>query len=155
MTYDLISREHLLSEIDELMKSPWFNNGKDDDTFAHYGYVERKEAVEIVRDLCVKTEPTVFKRPCSNCANEDSLKLFDNLPSVTPERQKREWIPVTEGLPKNEGTYLIIKSIHDCNSVDICYFDGEDFIDKYGIYNDVTAWMPLPEPYKEVLNDNN
>ena len=77
MTDDLISREHLLSEIDELMKSPWFSNGKDEETWAHYGYVERKEAVEVVRDLCVKTEPTVFKRPCSNCANEDSINICD------------------------------------------------------------------------------
>ena len=59
---DTVSREHLLSEIDKLMQSPWFNNGKDDDTFIHYGYVERKEAVEIVRDLCVKAEPSVTLR---------------------------------------------------------------------------------------------
>lgn len=95
MTDDLISREHLLSEIGELMKSPWFSNGKDEETWAHYGYVERKEAVEIVRDLCVKEEPsvtskttkcedisdlhppTVFKRPCSTCANEDSINICD------------------------------------------------------------------------------
>lgn len=60
---DIISRKHLLSEIDDLMKSPWFNNGKDDDTITHYGYVERKEAVEIVRDLCVKAEPSVTPKP--------------------------------------------------------------------------------------------
>jgi len=57
-----VSREHLLSGIDELMQSPWFNRGKDDldsASLSHYGYVERKEAVEVVRDLCVKTEPSV------------------------------------------------------------------------------------------------
>lgn len=62
---DCVSREHLLSEIDKLMQSPWFKNGKDfyDDTLTHYGYVERKEAVEIVRDLCVKKEPPVTPKP--------------------------------------------------------------------------------------------
>lgn len=50
-------------------ESPWFNNGKDDDMIAHYGYIERKEAVEIVRDLCVKEEP-----------------------SVQPEKPKGKWI---------------------------------------------------------------
>ena len=60
---DIISRKHLLSEIDELMQSPWFNHGKDDDMITHYGYVERKEAVEVVRDLCVKTEPPVNLKP--------------------------------------------------------------------------------------------
>lgn len=58
---DAVSRKHLLSEIDKLMQSPWFNNGKDfyDGTNTHYGYVERKEAVEIVRDMCIKAEPPV------------------------------------------------------------------------------------------------
>ena len=56
---DVVSREHLLSEIEALKQTPWFNNGRDDDRFTHYGYVERKEAVEIVRDLCVKIEPPV------------------------------------------------------------------------------------------------
>ena len=59
---DCISREHLLHEIAELMKSPWFNHGKDDCTITRYGYVERKEAVEIVRDLCVKEEPPVIPK---------------------------------------------------------------------------------------------
>lgn len=89
---DTISRKHLLSEIDKLMQSPWFNNGKDDDMITHYGYVERKEAVEIVRDLCVKEEPPVTPKQrtgkwitqhviggrncemivCSNCREEFS-----------------------------------------------------------------------------------
>jgi len=56
---DTISRKHLLSQIDYLMKSPWFNSGKDSDIIMHYGYLERKEAVEIVRDLCVKEESSV------------------------------------------------------------------------------------------------
>ena len=56
---DMINRKHLLSEIDDLMKSPWFNRYRDDCGALHFGYIERKEAVEIVRDLCVKTEPPV------------------------------------------------------------------------------------------------
>ena len=69
---DAISRKHLLSEIDALMQSPWFNNGKDDDTFTHYAYVERKEAVEVVRDLCVKTEPSVTpERPKGDSGQEN------------------------------------------------------------------------------------
>lgn len=66
---DTISRKHLLSEIDALMQSPWFNNGKDGDRFTHYGYVERKEAVEVVRDLCVKA-----------------------LQPVTPKQRRGKWI---------------------------------------------------------------
>lgn len=65
---DCIDRKHLLNEISDLMESPWFNRGKDDlGSALHYGYVERKEAVEIVRDLCVKAEPSVTpERPSVN-----------------------------------------------------------------------------------------
>lgn len=68
---DAISRKHLLLEIDDLMKSPWFNRYKDDCGALHFGYIERKEAVEIVRDLCVKTEPLVQpKASCSEKPND-------------------------------------------------------------------------------------
>lgn len=50
---DAISREHLLEEIAMLKKSPWFNENT-------YGSkVIRKEAVEIVEDVCIKREPSV------------------------------------------------------------------------------------------------
>lgn len=100
---DTISRKHLLSEIDVLMKSPWFNRWKDDGGALHFGYTERKEAVEIVRDLCVKEEPPVTPKPrtghwirtgayytgaygsidyveCS-CCHEDSLEEGDYCPN--------------------------------------------------------------------------
>lgn len=60
---DTISRKHLLSEIDDLMKSPWFNRYKDDIGVLRHGYLERKEAVEVVRDLCVKAEQPVTLKP--------------------------------------------------------------------------------------------
>ena len=116
---DTISRKHLLSEIDALMQSPWFNNGKDDDMFTHYGYVERKEAVEIVRDLCIKKEPP-----------------------VTP---KQRWIPVSERLPENNGYYLVTeKRGRVCSYV----FRKEGNSEEYW-RRCAEAWMPFPEPYKE------
>lgn len=72
---DAISRKHLLSEIGKLMQSPWFNNGKDDDMFTHYGYVERKEAVEIVRDMCVKAEPPVIPKSLDTVLDEISAEI--------------------------------------------------------------------------------
>lgn len=54
---DCISREHLLSEIAELKKSPWFN----DDT--NGAKVIRKETIEIIDDLCINQEPSVQPKP--------------------------------------------------------------------------------------------
>lgn len=59
----------------------------------------------------------------------------------------REWIPVSERLPKEDGRYL-------CDwqgmRVGTCYFHKGHFR-VYGDIKDkyVTAWMPLPKPYEE------
>ena len=59
---DLISRTNLLKDIADLKKSPWFNDGKDiKDLFRHNSYVTRKEAVEIIEDLCIKKLPSAEK----------------------------------------------------------------------------------------------
>ena len=49
---DLISRSALIEEINELLKSPYANQQQ-------FG-AERREAIEIVRDLCVKQQPTAY-----------------------------------------------------------------------------------------------
>lgn len=88
-------------------------------------------------------------------------------PSVQPQRNKGKWIPVSERLPKDFGTYLIT-----LESGDVCncefnpdyideehgkgaftyyhdYFDNYTFglIDSEEISVDAIAWMPF-EPYK-------
>ena len=91
------------------------------------------------------------------CADEDSS-----------ENQKK-WIPVSERLP-SDGKYLVTRGdVIGRPMIGMRYFskdlskvDEFDFVDKkgisgwceydseYGWYIDdkVTAWMPLPEPYK-------
>lgn len=73
------------------------------------------------------------------------------LPSVTPQPNK--WTPVSE--KPNDGEYLVtridiigrpvVAERHFKNGKGWCENDTE-----YGWYTDnkVTAWMPLPEPYK-------
>ena len=130
---DVVSRKHLLSGIDELMQSPWFNHGKDDDMITHYGYVERKEAVEVVRDLCIKAEPSV-------------------------NTEQNSWIPVSERLPEKDGEYITtMKYIGVATGtiyidVEETFFDvGKGF--NVGVNESVIAWMPLPEPYKAESED--
>lgn len=63
-----IDADNLLKGIEELRQSPCFNRGKLEETdtdvdyncaLQHVGYLERKEAVEIIVDMCIKKEPTV------------------------------------------------------------------------------------------------
>lgn len=63
---DLILKDNVLKGIEELQKSSWYNTGKEpnrDFPFPHLEYIARKEAVEIIRDLCIKQEPTVDAEP--------------------------------------------------------------------------------------------
>lgn len=52
-----------------------------------------------------------------------------------------EWIPVTERLPEEDGGYLV--------TVKRGYVTTAVWIGITKLWNEVTAWMPLPEPYKE------
>lgn len=61
---------------------------------------------------------------------------------------KQEWISVDERLPETRETILYFNG----EWVDACYFDGDNFmtLDTYesSIVDNVTHWMPLPEPPK-------
>ena len=62
-----------------------------------------------------------------------------------------EWIPVTERLPKEDGSYLVSgKWGSGKESVGDCEFSVEDGYFQTAWNFDVLAWMPLPEPYKGV-----
>lgn len=57
---NLVSRRAVLDGIEDLKRSPWYQGD---------GYLVRKDAVEMVEQLCIK-----------------------NLPSAQPERKKGKWI---------------------------------------------------------------
>lgn len=67
------------------------------------------------------------------------------------------WIPISKQLPKCNGVYLVWRPHFFGGKIgmpSICYFDGSDtWHDSYGVdfertlhQEDVTHWMPLPEP---------
>lgn len=62
-----------------------------------------------------------------------------------------EWILVTERLPEKKGNYLFTATGYGCARILILSFDPDDELDaeiaSTGV--DLTAWMPLPEPYGE------
>lgn len=66
----------------------------------------------------------------------------------------RDWIPVSERLPQEEGEYLIClrhgKGISICNYAEgwNCYRGDDGTIDRGYELTDVVAWMPLPDAYE-------
>ena len=65
--------------------------------------------------------------------------ILNELPSVTP--QEPRWIPVTERLPKENGGYLV--------AVKQGYVTTALWVGSAEKWKEITAWMPLPEPYGE------
>ena len=80
------------------------------------------------------------------------------------------WIPCSERLPEKNGDYLCCSSgmaiitcgfaneLYKVDEWDFCDYKGKskkrgfyDYDSEYGYYevDNVVAWMPLPEPYKE------
>lgn len=77
-------------------------------------------------------------------------QAIEALPSVQPEQH---WIPCSEGLPEHGGRYLIsvLDGINRRTTVSP-YLPRCKAWSLTGrmAYWKVIAWMPLPEPYREV-----
>lgn len=85
------------------------------------------------------------------------LKAIDFAIAALREQEERKWISATERLPQNYISVLtFIPTVEPLPTVHEAYIGGDGEWHStvfYGIEDeDVTHWMPLPEPPKE---DNN
>lgn len=79
---------------------------------------------------------------------EDVLEMLEQLQDDMEQDEKENgWIPVSERLPEDDTTVLVsCKTRRGTTFVRAGYcIDGSWHLNCEG----VTAWMPLPEPYKE------
>lgn len=76
---ELIDRTHLLEEIKKLQKSPWYNHGKNDNAITKALYYERKEAIEVVRDLCINDEPVITEQEILDKIRDEVLEYIDDI----------------------------------------------------------------------------
>ena len=91
-----------------------------------------------------------LKRHC-----EEMCKKFETVPDsgtygehrlVLELLEQTEWIPITEKLPP-EGSHVLVSCKDGFVTADDYFSYG---FDDWG--DSVTAWMPLPKPYKELLD---
>lgn len=103
-----------------------------------------------------------------NCdANaEIKLKMITNIIYSKPHyfkplQQEPDWIPCSERPPEEDGRYLVTckigfslnENMENDETVDIAFYNDGHW-SKYILYEDIYAWMPLPESYKENKNDS-
>lgn len=105
----------------------------------------------------IKTEINPYGKPFDGTVFEFGNMLIDYMERMEKEPE-RKWIPVTERLPENVcGVLVTVNGKHNNitfeNALEIAEYDNiegwiiEGYLD--WLDPDVTAWMPLPEPYKE------
>lgn len=94
----------------------------------------------------IKRTINPYGRPFEGTAYEFGLKIMDFIENIDGEKENG-WIPVSERLPEDDTTVLV-----SCKTR-----IGTTFVRTgYYIYGSwhlncegVTAWRPLPKPYKE------
>lgn len=83
----------------------------------------------------------------------DFLEMIEQLQEHLEQDEKENgWIPVSERLPEASGTYQV--TCMDGRIYRSTYAKFQNKLKRWELtgarsYWKVTAWMPLPEPYKE------
>lgn len=100
-----------------------------------------------------------LKRIRDEAMNEfvGELEDYEAFDVAIESLKAQEWIPVSEKLPEEEGSYLITSNMADelKEVLETFYIPASNMADgmPYWDYSGVIAWMPLPEPYKAESED--
>ena len=79
------------------------------------------------------------------------IELLYKLPPVEPTQN---WIPVKERIPEESLNSVIGWDAYRERCVFVQYIDGHFQITGRNESFNITAWMPLPEPYKEMESED-
>ena len=105
--------------------------------------IYRDDAVKAVCKGCLKENP--------HCRHHWDCPMLTNLGKL-PSAYR--WIPCAERLPSEQGQYLVTFPLSNGDPwvyvLSFCKGKFYETDDEWGDveYDDVTAWMPLPEPWK-------
>ena len=115
--------------------------------------ISRQKAIEALRE-CEVVESDNFTRtdPVSMMAVATIANCIEAIMELPSAESERKWIPVTEALPKMKEVVLITngKGHVRCGKYQ-GIFDNKNYRWrwKHKTLEEVLAWMPLPESYKD------
>lgn len=123
--------------------------------------IHERKAAENLKEIAstIPTEDEYYRERLAEyleCITKQE-QLVTWLEELEQRREADKWIPISEKrLPRRNGVYNVTRIIDGTAISDACYFDGqntwhEDTRVNHGrpYVTDITAWQPLPEPYKE------
>lgn len=118
--------------------------------------ISRQAAIEVLKKLLYETAlVNSYDATISDVYAEMAENRIETWVNLIPSAQR--WIPVTERLPEEYKT--VIASVDTGIYPEARFVDGrwwwalEAFADYWEeIKKDVTAWMPLPKPYRKGAN---
>lgn len=135
--------------------------------------IDRQAAEEKLKTACEGVSEKLWEwEGCqSYCDAVESIEeCLDDVPSAEPDtgmytdgfndgykqaqKDARRWIPVTERLPEDNIMKEYLVSQRGCEWIALASYD-DGWFDNEGtvVHERVTAWMPLPKPYKETPHD--
>ena len=101
--------------------------------------IRRQDVLMLAKDIVVHTPNGEYRHRCI-----DQHEVWE-LPSA------QRWIPVSDRLPEKSGTVIVTVVMSKFNKpfVETLYYDADTKGGKEFFCGWVTAWMPLPEPYRK------
>lgn len=114
--------------------------------------VHRKEAIEAILADKIDAKSFEIMKALGDGLQAETLNMTCNrhaeILKSLPSAEQR-WIPVTERLPDKMGTYLVTLDYKEHGTgVMSLWFHNEEIGWDLRVADEVTAWMPLPEPWK-------
>ena len=127
-----------------------------------------KEAIFVLHKL-KPTIPRADGKSTTHILETTALDLA--IKALDQEKKTGRWIPCSERLPEKNGRYIVTRGLKACGSLwnrvyivnysdlmGLCkekmWWSGNVGKSDFERHDDVLAWMPLPEPYKEESEDN-
>lgn len=107
--------------------------------------ISRQAVLDEIETVCFTKAWSKFR--ANNGSNGTRDYIINYIKQLPPVQLEQKWIPVSERLPEAVGYYMTTVDYEKYGLVTgQRYYHGKIL----GWEDDcVTAWMPLPEPYKE------
>lgn len=110
-------------------------------------YIDAERYINNLRELRTGDKDTVYEY------YDDGIDVAISEAAIFPAVDIPRWIPVTERLPAY-GEEVLLSTNGDCRiGYLVPTYDERQYewhhLGFFYFFNEVDAWMPLPEPYKE------